>query len=38
MVLLLSAIWPERALIRAQLAADCGRQVVAVASPEAARE
>jgi hypothetical protein len=28
MVLVLSAIWPERALIRAQLAADCGRQVV----------
>ena len=38
MVLLLSAIWPERALIRAQLAADCERQVVGVDSPEATRE
>jgi hypothetical protein len=28
MVLVLSAIWLECALIRAQLAADCGRQVV----------
>jgi DNA-binding response OmpR family regulator len=38
MVLLLSANWPERALMRAQLASDSGREVIGVDSAEAAVE
>jgi DNA-binding response OmpR family regulator len=33
-ILLLSANWPQRALLRAQLRADTGRDVVAVDTPE----
>ena len=38
MILLLSTIWPERALLRAQLEADTGQRVVGTDSPEAAVE
>jgi DNA-binding response OmpR family regulator len=37
MILLLAASWPQRALLRAQLGADTGQEVVAVDTAEAAR-